>query len=45
LAVRDGVKQHHWHFGNMPPQPEVTPEQTGHVIAYVRGLQRQAGIQ
>lgn len=44
FAVRDGVKQHHWRFGDMPPRPEVTPEQAGHVIAYVRALQRQAGI-
>jgi len=44
FAVRDGVKQHHWSFGDMPPQPEVTPEQAGHVIAYVRSLQRRAGI-
>ena len=44
FAVRDGVKQHHWHFGDMPPQPDVAPEQAGHMIAYVRGLQRKEGI-
>ena len=44
LAVRDGVRQHHWSFGDMPPRPEVTPEQTGHVIAYIRALQRREGI-
>jgi len=44
FAVRDGVKQHHWPFGDMPPQPGVTPEQVGHAIACVRALQRQAGI-
>ncbi|MDH5300732.1 MAG: c-type cytochrome [Gammaproteobacteria bacterium] len=43
-AVRSGVLQHHWHFGNMPTQPDVTPEMTGHVVAYVRQEQRNAGI-
>ncbi len=45
MAVRDGVQPHHWKFGKMPPQPEVSPEDTGHIIAYVRRQQRQAGIQ
>lgn len=44
-AVKDGVKQHHWQFGDMPPMPEVTPEQTAHIVAYLRGLQRAAGIE
>ena len=43
-AVRNGVVQHHWHFGNMPAQPKVTPEMAGHVVAYVRAEQRRAGI-
>lgn len=45
LAVRDGVQPHHWQFGEMPPQPAVTPEEVEHIIAYVRQQQRQAGIQ
>jgi mono/diheme cytochrome c family protein len=44
LAVKDGAKQHHWHFGDMPPVPGLTPEQVGHVIAWVRQEQRRAGI-
>lgn len=44
FAVRDGVRQHRWHFGDMPAQPDVTPEQVGHLITHVRGLQRQAGF-
>ena len=43
-AIKDGVQQHHWHFGNMPPQPEVSPEQAGHIIAYIRSKQRESGI-
>jgi len=45
LAVRDGVKQHHWHFGDMPPLPDLSPEATEHIVVYMRQLQRQAGIQ
>lgn len=44
LAVRSGVVAHHWRFGDMPPQPHVTNEETGRIVAYVRWLQREAGI-
>ena len=44
FAVRDGVKEHHWNFGDMPPQPQISPEGAGHIIAYIRTLQRKAGI-
>jgi len=43
-AAKNGVKQHHWHFGDMPPIPAVSPQQVGHIIAYVRREQRRAGI-
>lgn len=43
-AVRFGVRQHHWRFGNMPPQPEVSDEETKAIIEYVRELQRANGI-
>ncbi len=43
-AVKDGTKQHHWHFGDMPPIANVSPQQVGHIIAYVRRQQRKAGI-
>lgn len=45
LAVKNGVRRHHWRFGDMPPQPQVSPEATGHIVAYVRALQRRAGIE
>lgn len=45
LAAKQGVRQHHWRFGNMPPQPDVTDEQMQSIIAYVRTLQRANGIQ
>lgn len=43
-AVRNGVRPHHWRFGNMPPQPQVTDEQTRRIIAYVREMQEANGI-
>ena len=44
LAVKNGVRRHHWRFGDMPPLPELTPQDVGHIVVYVRGLQRRAGI-
>jgi len=44
VAVRDGVRQHHWNFGDMAAIPNITPEQTAHVIAYIRLEQSKAGI-
>lgn len=43
-AVHQGVRQHHWRFGNMPPVPGVTDEQIRQIVAYVRRLQEKAGI-
>jgi cytochrome c len=45
LAVSRGVRAHHWSFGNMPPLPTVDPAEAARATAYVRWLQRQAGIQ
>ena len=44
LAARQGVRQHHWQFGNMPAVPDVTPDDVTKITAYVRGLQRANGI-
>ena len=43
-AIRHGVRQHHWKFGNMPPQPDVKPDESADLIAYIRELQRANGI-
>ena len=43
-AVARGVRQHHWKFGNMPPQSHVTEQQTRMIIRYVRELQEANGI-
>ena len=44
LAVTGGVRAHHWSFGNMPPLPAMDSSGTAAVTAYIRWLQRQAGI-
>ncbi len=44
-AVSSGSRQHHWRFGDMPPVPGVSFEDTGHIIAWVRQQQRRAGIE
>ena len=43
-AAAQGVRAHHWKFGNMPKIDGVTPEDVTEIIQYVRWLQRQAGI-
>jgi mono/diheme cytochrome c family protein len=45
FAVERGVAAHHWRFGDMPPQPQVTPAEVEEIVAYVRWLQREAGIE
>ena len=44
LAAKNGVRAHHWHFGNMPPVEGVTDGDVKMIIAYVRELQRANGI-
>ncbi len=44
LAVRRGVRAHHWRFGNMPPVPGLSDTDVNEVIRYVRALQRAKGI-
>jgi len=44
LAVRIGVRAHHWRFGDMEPLPQVTDDMVREILAYVRWLQRQVGI-
>lgn len=45
VAAAQGVRAHHWKFGSMPPQPDVTPGDVKAIIAYVRELQRANGIE
>ena len=43
-AAAQGVRAHHWNFGNMPKIDGVTSEDVTEIIGYVRWLQKQAGI-
>ncbi len=45
LAVRRGVRAHHWRFGDMPPQPVVSQVEVAQITRYVRELQRANGIE
>jgi mono/diheme cytochrome c family protein len=45
MAALRGVSAHHWTFGDMPPVEGITQEQVQVITAYVRWLQRRAGIQ
>ncbi len=44
LAAQNGVRAHHWNFGNMPPVEGVTAGEVKMVVAYIRELQRENGI-
>ena len=43
-AARNGVQQHHWRFGDMPPQPRVSDEELVQIVRYVCELQQANGI-
>ena len=43
-AVKSGVRQHHWRFGDMPKIPGLSPERVSDIIAYVRHKQKLSNI-
>jgi len=43
-AARQGVQQHHWTFGNMPPVEGITNADLKVIVAYVRAVQKANGI-
>ncbi|MEP3048992.1 MAG: cytochrome c [Roseibium sp.] len=45
LAVKQGVRAHHWQFGNMPQVEGLTQQEVERIVAYVRLVQRANGIQ
>lgn len=45
MAVRSGVRAHHWQFGSMPAVEDTfTDAEIGSVVRYVRELQEANGI-
>lgn len=44
LAAQNGVRSHHWTFGNMPPVEGLTRADVLNIATYIRELQRENGI-
>lgn len=44
IAMAQGTRQHHWRFGNMPPQPAIGREDAIAIIRFVREVQKANGI-
>ncbi len=44
LAAQNGVAQHHWRFGTMPPQPQVSRQDIEKIVRFVREVQEANGI-
>jgi len=45
LAARNGVRQHHWRFGDMAPVPGLSDDDIAAIVAYVREQQRINGFE
>ena len=45
LAARNGVRQHHWPYGDMAPVPGLDDSELEAIIAYVRENQREFGFE
>ena len=44
MAANNGVRAHHWRFGNMPPVEGITDAKIRWITAYVREIQAANGI-
>lgn len=45
VAATNGVRQHHWSFGSMPPVEGITPAEINSIVTYVREVQRANRIE
>ena len=43
-AIMNGVKAHHWNFGDMPPVAGATEGDVKSIVSFVRWLQNEKGI-
>ena len=43
-AITQGTKAHHWNFGDMLPVDNVSSQEAGHIIAFIRWLQKEKGL-
>ena len=44
VAAKQGVRAHHWSFGDMPPVAGIKDADVAQIVGYVRELQRANGI-
>lgn len=44
VATKQGVRAHHWKFGNMPPVKDVNATQLQAIVEYVRAVQQANGL-
>lgn len=44
-AIRQGSRQHHWDFGDMPPVEGLDDDEIEAIIAYVREQQAEQGFE
>ncbi len=44
-AIANGVPQHHWPFGDMPPVQGLSADEVEAVIGFIRSEQEQRGFQ
>ena len=45
LAIREGTREHHWWFGDMPPVEGITDLEVEKVISYIRSEQERLGFE
>ena len=43
-AALNGVRAHHWPFGDMPPVEGINPQKLTVIIAYIRAIQEANGV-
>ncbi|MDY7100615.1 MAG: cytochrome c [Actinomycetota bacterium] len=44
-AIANGVRQHHWAFGDMPPVEGLSDDEVDEIIAFVRAQQEERGFE
>ena len=44
LAATNGVRSHHWTFGDMPPVEGIADDEIDRIVVYIREVQRANGI-
>jgi mono/diheme cytochrome c family protein len=43
-AVKQGVRRHHWPYGDMAPVPGVSQDEVSNIIRFIREVQKYNGI-